>query len=263
MRFQIVTPRAGTQWVREGLRAFGRQPMVFFSLFMLFMTAVALLSRFPLVGGVLAVMLAPAMTLALMAATEQTARHSIGPVKAPTATVFLAALQAVRDRARALALLGVLYAAGVLAVGALATLITGDPFAQAFTEDGTPKPEVIQSAGFQMALLLRMALYVPVALAFWHAPALVHWHGVPPVKSLFFSLVTCLRNIGAMALFVFMWVGVLLVASIGLSLAATLLMAVTGAGALGVAAMVGGSFVLSAMFFASTWFSFRDSFEAD
>jgi len=31
---------------------------------------------------------------------------------------------------------------------------------------------------------------------FWHAPALVHWHGVSPLKSLFFSLVACVPQPG-------------------------------------------------------------------
>jgi hypothetical protein len=28
-----------------------------------------------------------------------------------------------------------------------------------------------------------MVLYLPLSLLFWHAPGLVHWHGVPPVKA--------------------------------------------------------------------------------
>jgi hypothetical protein len=44
---------------------------------------------------------------------------------------------------------------------------------------------------FQLTMLVTMALYLPISLLFWHAPALVHWHGISPVKSLFFSLVAC------------------------------------------------------------------------
>lgn len=265
MRLLVVAPGTGARWVREGLSAFRRQPMAFFSLFMLFMSAIALLSRVPLVGGALAVALAPASTLAMMVAAEQASRLPPGRLapdgRPVSAVLFMAALRAVRDRIRPLAMLGALYAVGVLLVGLLATAITGDPFASAFDDQGAPRPEVIQSAGFQGALLLRMALYLPLALAFWHAPALVHWHAVPPVKSLFFSLVTCLRNFGAMAVYGIVWFGVVLAASIVLSLVGGLAMAV--AGGLGLAVMVGGSFVLTAMFLGSTWFSFRDCFQAD
>ncbi|MFT4266516.1 MAG: BPSS1780 family membrane protein [Xenophilus sp.] len=265
MKLLVVAPGTGARWVREGWSAFRRQPMVFFSLFMLFMAAIALLSRLPLVGGALAVALAPASTLAMMVAAEQASRQPPGRPAADgrpaRAALFMNALRAVQSRARPLAALGALYAGGVLLVGLLATALTGDPFAAAFDEQGAPRPAVIQSAGFQGALLLRMVLYLPLALAFWHAPALVHWHAVPPVKSLFFSLVTCLRNFGAMAVYGIVWFGVVLAASLVLSLVAGLAMA--AAGGLGLAVMVGGSFVLTAMFLGSTWFSFRDCFQAD
>ncbi len=267
MKLLHVAPRIGAQWVREGLLSFRSQPLVFFSLFMLFTVIVVLVLRLPMVGGPIAVALSPALTLAMMAATEHSIRARTAPVppsgiSALNALPLVAALQAVRAQAKPLALLGFLYAVGVLAVSWIATLIAGDPFAQAFNEAGAPRADVIESPVFQFALLLRMGLYVPVALAFWHAPALVHWHGVPPIKSLFFSMVTCMRNFGAMAMYGLLWLGLLLAASIVLSLIGGLAMVGAGAG-VSMAVMIGGSFVMSAMFLASTWFSFRDSFQAD
>ncbi len=66
-----------------------------------------------------------------------------------------------------------------------------------------------------------MGLYLPLSLAFWHAPALVHWHGVPPAKSLFFSFVACFKNFGALFVFGLVWVGVFIGSGIVLSLIAT------------------------------------------
>lgn len=265
MKLQIVSPRTGVQWMREGLRAFRRQPMAFFSLFMLFMSAIAMLSVVPLIGGPLAVALGPATTLALMVASERTVNGRPDPAagRAASAGIFLQALQAVRAQAKPLAVLGLLYALGALAAGGLATLIFGDPFDGAFGNDGAPQADVVQSTGFQIAVLARLLFYVPVALAFWHAPALVHWHGVTPVKSIFFSLVACWRNMGAMTLYGLAWAGVVLALSLLMSLVASLLIAVSGAGTLGMAVMVGGSFLLSAAFLASAWFTFRDSFSVE
>ncbi len=265
MKLQIVSPRTGVQWMREGLRAFRSQPMAFFSLFMLFMSAIAMLSVLPLVGGPLAVALGPATTLALMVASERTVngRADAGDGRTASAGIFLQALQAVRAQAKPLAVLGLLYALSALAAGGLATLVFGDPFDGAFGDDGAPQAAVVQSTGFQIAVLARLLFYVPVAMAFWHAPALVHWHGVTPVKSIFFSLVACWRNMGAMTLYGLAWGGVVLAISLLMSLAASLLMAVSGASALGMAVMVGGSFLLSAAFLASAWFTFRDSFSVD
>lgn len=266
MKLQIVSPRTGVQWMREGLRAFRRQPMAFFSLFMLFMSAIAMLSVVPLVGGPLAVALGPATTLALMVASELAVNdRPTAPAagRAASAGIFLQALQAVRAQAKPLAVLGLLYALSALAAGGLATLIFGDPFEGAFGNDGAPQAEVVQSTGFQIAVLARLLFYVPVALAFWHAPALVHWHGVAPVKSIFFSLVACWRNMGALTLYGLAWAGVVLALSLLMSLVASLLIAVSGATALGMAVMVGGSFLLSAAFLASAWFTFRDSFSVE
>ena len=53
-------------------------------------------------------------------------------------------------------------------------------------------------------------LHTPLFLMFWHAPALVHWHGVSPVKSLFFSLVACLKNFGAYLVYGLGWLAVFL-----------------------------------------------------
>ncbi len=51
--------------------------------------------------------------------------------------------------------------------GLLASAIAGDPMAGAFDAQGAPRPEVIQSAGFQFAMLLRMALYLALPMLFF------------------------------------------------------------------------------------------------
>jgi len=90
---------------------------------------------------------------------------------------------------------------------------------------------------------------------------------VPPAKSLFFSFVACFRNFGALTVFGLVWAGVFIGAGIVLSLLATLLVAIgamgvgAGASAAGGAVMIGGALVMAAMFFTSTWFTFRDSFQ--
>ncbi|MDA7416606.1 BPSS1780 family membrane protein [Xenophilus arseniciresistens] len=269
MKLLVVAPGTGARWVREGLLAFRRAPMAFFSLFMIFMAAMALVAALPLVGVPLAVALGPASTLAIMVASETVAQPGAAipllrpgqPTPPLSARVFMAALGAVREKARSLAIMGALYAVAVLLIGALASLLVGDPMADAINSDGTFKADVVRSGAFQGAMVLRMLIYVPVALAFWHAPALLHWHGVPPVKALFFSFVTCVRNIGAMLVFILCWTGVALLVSLVLAMVGSLLASV--AGPLGAGVMVGGTFLLSAMFFASAWFSFRDCFQAD
>jgi hypothetical protein len=263
MKLNLVPARTGVQWVREGLTAFAKSPLAFISLFFFFMAMVSIASQLPLVGAAIALALLPTMTLGLMAA----AQHAAGPGKPAPGSVFLAALHAVRADVRPLAVLGALYAALFLAVMAISALADGGQFARVYLLGRPLTRELAQTTEFQVALWIAMGLYLPLSLAFWHAPALVHWHRVPPAKSLFFSFVACFRNFGALTVFGLAWVGVFIGAGIVLSLLASLLVAVgamgvgEGAAAIGGALMIGGAMVMAAMFFTSTWFTFRDSFQ--
>ena len=118
--------------------------------------------------------------------------------------------------------------------------------------------EIAEDPRFQTAMWVSLVLYLPLSLLFWHAPGLVHWHGVPPLKSLFFSIVACVRNLG--------WLGVFVVGGVLISLVASLLaaMGLLGAGAapgLVGGLMVGMALVMAGMFFSSVVFTFRDCFE--
>jgi hypothetical protein len=249
MKLNLVPARTGVLWVRSGLKAFARQPLAFISLFFFFMAAVSIASQLPLIGAAIALMLLPTMTLGLMAAAQQAA----GPEKPAAGTVFLAALNAVRADVRPMAVLGVLYAGLFLGVMAISALADGGQFARVYLLGGPLTRELAESTEFQVALWIAMGLYLPLSLAFWHAPALVHWH--------------CFKNFGALTVFGLAWVGVFIGAGIVLSLLASLLVAVgamgagDGAAAIGGAMMIAGALVMAAMFFTSTWFTFRDSFQ--
>jgi len=265
MKLQIVPARTGSLWVRQGLQAFFRQPLAFIALFFFFMAVVSIASQIPVVGAALALVLLPTMSLGLMAASARAA----GPIKPPAGSVFMSALQAVRQDLRPLLLLGVLYAGCFLLVMAISALADGGQFAGVYLLGRPLTREVAQQTDFQVALWITMALYLPLSLAFWHAPALLHWHKVPPVKSIFFSLVACVRNIGALTLFGLVWMGVFIGVGIVISLVTGLLVALgalgggDGVSALGSALMVGGALVLATMFFTSIWFTFNDTFTAD
>lgn len=266
MKLQLVEARSGVTWVREGIRTFARQPLVFFSLFMLFMAAIAMLSVFPVIGGGLGLVAVPAMTLAMLVATEQVSKTPTDVPRTASAAVFATALGVVRQRAKPLVILGVMYAVSIVVVVMLASAFDDPDLGPLIRADGSPDMEVMQSGAFQMSMWVRLALYLPVSLLFWHAPALVHWGEVSPAKTLFFSIVACIRNFGAMSMFGIVWFGVALGASALLGLVASLAIGLGGGGAAGglaMAVMVGGSLALTAMFFCTTWFMFRDNFSPD
>jgi hypothetical protein len=268
MKLNLVPARTGAEWVRIGLKTFWRQPLAFISLFFLFMASISIASQLPLIGSVLAPILLPFMTLGLMVATSVAYANDRQKPAAPA--MFAAAAEAVRSEWRPMIVLGLISAAYfILAVG-VSALLDGGQLARAYLLDETLAPEVMASSDFQSARLFVMALNLPLSLAMWHAPALVHWHRVEPVKSLFFSLVALFRNFGAYAMFCLSWFGVFLIAGIAVGLLATVLVGVGaigmgggGASAIGSALMIGSALVLAAMSLSSTWFTFRDSFRAD
>lgn len=249
MKLQLVPARAGLQWVKLGIRTFLRQPLALAGLFFMYMAAVLVLSAVPLIGPLVGGLLVPAATLGLMAATAEADRGRF-----PMPSVLLSAFRAGKQRARAMLVLGALYTAGSLLAGLLADLLFGG--APAPTPPGSEAAEMAQ---MDPRLLLALLLHTPLVLLFWHAPALVHWHAVPPVKSLFFSAVACLRNIGALLVFGLAWTGVFLAVGFVLSMLGLLF----GGGAVVRSLMLPVVLLLVAMLTTSLYFTFRDSFVAD
>ena len=255
MKLHIVPARTGIAWVKLGIRSFWRQPMALAALFFMTMAAMSLASLVPLVGPAIALALLPSATLAMMVAAAETTMGRF-----PTPAVLLVAFRTGQQRLRDMLVLGALYAVGFLSIMGLSALIDGGQFASVYL-GGTPLTrEVAESASFQGAMWLSMLLYLPLSLTFWHAPGLVHWHGVPPVKALFFSLVACVRNFGAFFVFGLGWMGIFLMAGVVVALASGLI-ALAGLGTAASGIMVGTAMMLAAMFFTSIVFTFRDCFE--
>jgi hypothetical protein len=183
----------------------------------------------------------PAATLGLMAATAEAASGRF-----PMPTLLVSAFRAGRDRLRSMLVLGVVYTVGSVFVTLLANLLAGDaPAAPPGELDGS--------------MLVTLLLHLPLFVMFWHAPALVHWHGVTPAKSLFFSVVACWRNLGALLVYGVAWMGVFL----GVGTVLSLLGALAGGEGMARAVMLPTALLMAAMFTSSIYFTFRDSFSAD
>ncbi len=256
MKLHIVPARTGMTWVKLGIRTFWRQPMALAALFFMTMAAISLATLIPLVGFAVAQMLLPSATLAMMVAAAQASQGRF-----PTPAVLLVAFRTGQQRLRDMLVLGALYAVGFLAVMGLSALVDGGQFANVYLGGAPLTREVAEDPSFQGAMWLAMLLYLPLSLLFWHAPGLVHWHGVPPVKALFFSIVACGRNFSAFLVYGLGWFGVFLLGGLVVALVSTLLATVGLAASAAGGIMVGAALMMAAMFFTSVVFTFRDSFE--
>lgn len=240
MKLNIVPASRGIQWVKLGAQTFFKQPLALAGLFFMYIAAVVVVSMIPLIGVVIGGVLVPAATLGLMAATAEAAKGNF-----PMPTVLVSAFRAGRQRARAMLVLGAMYTVGSLLASSLAGLISGEAPADGPGEMG-------------MATLLALALHAPLFLMFWHAPALVHWHGVSPGKSLFFSVVACLRNFPAFLIYGLGWLAVFL----GVGSAIGLIGGILGGPTVARAVMMPTALLMAAMFSTSIYFTFQDSFSA-
>ena len=252
MKLNIVPARAGIQWVKLGIRTFMRQPIALSGLFFMFLAVMSLAGMVPVIGLALALALLPACTLGLMAASKEAMTG-----KFPMPTVFVSAFRAGRQQLRAMMLLGLLYGAGFWVVMGISALFDGGNFAGHYMAGQMPTLEMTQQPGTQIAMLVFMALQLLLSLMFWHAPALVHWHQVPPIKSVFFSLVACMRNFWAFTLFGLIWMAILIFIVLLISIVASLV----GNPQLAGLVLLPVSMLIAAMFFTSTYFSFRDCFD--
>lgn len=249
MHLNQLSAGHGWVWVKQGLRVFFKQPLAMAGLFFMFMMGISLLAVIPLVGTFLAVALVPAGTLGLMAAAREADAGRF-----PMPLTLLTAFREGSERSKAMWLLGGLYAAVLLVVMLVSSLLLPTEALQALQGDQVD-PEKVRETLMGPGLLAVALLYVPMLAAFWHAPPLVHWHGVAPVKALFFSWLACWRNKGAMLVFGLGWLGIFLLAGLLTSLVAGLL----GPQVLAIVTypMV---LLLAGMFHASLYFTFRDSF---
>ena len=253
MKLHIVPARTGITWIKLGFKTFLQQPLAMSGLFFMFMALLSIASLLPFIGAVVALALLPAATLGLMAATQEAAKG-----KFPMPSILISAFRAGKQRLRAMLTLGALYAAGFLAIMAVVSLIDGGQFATLYLVGGKITEELVMQTDFQVAMWVTLALYLPLSLAFWHAPALVHWYGMAPVKSLFFSFMACYKNFSALTVFGLVWMGIFILAILAVNVLAALL----GSPAFASVTIFPIALVIFAMFFTSIYFTFRDSFDA-
>ncbi len=249
MKLQLVSPGTGITWVKLGMQTFFKQPLALSGLLFMYFAGASALTLIPVIGLALALALVPTATLGLMVAAKEA---STG--KFPMPTVFLAAFRVGREQMRNMLVLGVLYAGACMVVMLLTPLLVAVP--EVAKGAVNPSQEMVMNPAFQKYLLVGVLLQLPVALLFWHAPALVHWHGVSPLKSLFFSIVACLRNGVAMVVYGLGWFAVLFACVSVIALAAV----VTGSPQLAALLLMPVAILFAAMVTTSFYFSCRDSF---
>ena len=231
---------SGWRWVVAGWQIFRKQPFGFVSL--LFFYALLLFGVSPLIesvavglgkmlppvladivalaGGLLVAVVTPALSVGF----QQACRLATGGLPVNPVLLF-AAFRAGRPTVRRLFVLGLIQAVAMLClvfavIGPSAFRseppVDGKPAASAPATPAAAKPgeaglttEQQDAIRQQTLVLVKQALtIVPIALITWYAPMLVAWHGLPPGKAIFFSIVAVWRNRAAFAVYAAGWLSI-------------------------------------------------------
>ena len=259
MKLQVVAPRRGAAWLRQGLGVFVHRPIAFSALLASALFAFFIMLSLPFIGSVMFFASLPLVSLAFMIATQQTLQGG-----SPNPGVFVLPLRVTRARTRALLQLGLLYTAGAVLIMLLCHWFDGGKLLalQQLISNENTKPEDIAAAmqdpqlvqGFLARGLLSLLL---LSLPFWYAPALVHWGGHTAAKALFFSAVAVWRNKLVFLVYGATWFGSLL----AFGLVSSILLTALGLAHWADRIMFPVGLMFFSVMYASLFFTFIDSFE--
>ncbi len=241
----------GWNWIVEGFRLFRANPALMTFLVIGYWLTLVFLNLVPLIGVVLAPLCVPALSVGVMngcRALEREPQSGFGLL-----------YSGFRKNRSVLFVLGALYLAGTLAVFAASALVDGGALLGIMMAGQQPPEDLLQSDQLMLALQVALILMVPLLMAFWFAPLLAAWDGLPAGKALFFSFVACARNWRP---FLVYGLGVAFISAIlpGILLGVVGAFSATMLRTLAIALTLPLMFVFVPTLFASFYVSYRDVF---
>ncbi|MBX3648388.1 MAG: hypothetical protein KIT42_15290 [Rhodocyclaceae bacterium] len=176
----------GWNWIVEGFRLFLTNPALLTFLVFGYWLALVFLNLFPLIGMVIAPLCVPALSVGVMNGCRALERGD--------GNGFSLLFSGFQKNGRVLLILGAAYLVGSLAVFAASALFDGGALFGIMMAGQQPPDDLLESDRLMLALQVALILMVPLLMAFWFAPMLAAWEGIPAMKALFFSFIACARN---------------------------------------------------------------------
>jgi uncharacterized membrane protein len=171
-------------WIAEGWRYFRRQPGLWVILTLIFGAFLMALKFVPVIGPLATILLVPVLAAGLISGCQTIERGG----ELELAHLFLG----FRHNTGQLVLVGLIGFALTFAVMVPAVLLMGPSVFMAVMGGGGAT--MVSMAG-ALGLLIALALFVPVNMALWFAPALVILQGQSAPRAIAESFRGCLKNI--------------------------------------------------------------------
>jgi len=223
------------QWITGGWGLFRRNPLAWIGAIVVWMILMVVVSVLPFVGSLTADLLAPVLVAGFLLGADEQRKGGHFEVSHLFAGFS--------NQTGGLVLVGLFYLIGTALIVGIVMLITGGTL---FSMIGTlqsdnidPQAMVTLGGSMLLALLVGMALWIPLMMAYWFAPALVALGGVTPFIAMKLSFTACLKNV--LPFFVYSLIGLVL-----------LILAIIPIGL--------GLFILGPVMMASMYVSYRDIF---
>jgi uncharacterized membrane protein len=178
-----VAAARGWDWITEGWEIFKKQPGMWIGLIVVAALIMIVLAFIPFLGSLALMVLGPVFGGGIMLgcrALSEGGELELGHLFA-----------GFKDKFGTLAAAGALYLAGYAVIMVVVMLITG---ASLFTLSGGGADRGM-AMGIVLAILIAMALTVPLAMAIWFAPCLIVLNERGAVEAMKESFSGCLKNI--------------------------------------------------------------------
>ncbi|MEY4592904.1 MAG: hypothetical protein RIR18_1799 [Pseudomonadota bacterium] len=190
MQARKLTAIQGWRWLSEAYAIYRKAPSRLGLVVMGYWLCVLLLNAIPVVGPVLTSILIPALSVGVMNACRQI---DLGKPVEPI-MLFSALNQESKANRKTLFFLGGTYLLTTFGVLSISVMVDGGQLLSLMTGQIPINDETLAHADISFAALTVLTLLLPVLMAYWYAPILAGWYGLPVLKSLFFSFIACLRN---------------------------------------------------------------------
>ncbi|MBI3528767.1 MAG: hypothetical protein HY067_12450 [Betaproteobacteria bacterium] len=210
MNIQSVPASRGWQWIVAAFSLFKKNPLIWIVLHLILILIGAGLSILPVIGPYLLYLLTPLLLGGLMTAAND--------IESGQDIEIAHLFRGFRQNTLHLITVGGVYLVGQVVISGVMIMLGGPEFQQALrvgVEGIDPvsiTPEV--ATRILMALLVGMALFVPLAMATWFSPALVILDNQSGFAAMGESVRACLRNMQPFLVYGIFSLLLLIVASI-------------------------------------------------
>ncbi len=190
MQARTLPAVRGAFWIVAGFQLYRRNPPLLIMLTLGYLFLVVAFSQLQPIGPFLLPLALPALTV--LVANGCRALDSGLPLPLPRSTL----IAGLREQRKALLHLGGLNLLGTLAILAIDLVLQGGNSSALVggNEESVGTTGRLDDAELLWHMLRLLLIALPVLLAFWFAPLLTAWEGVPAAKALFFSMIAVWRN---------------------------------------------------------------------